>query len=256
MGTLVAGIAHDFNNVLGAIMGYASLLRVQLPAESELSPTVRVLEESCERAAGLTRRLRALTQTHRRRSRPSTSRRSWRTAAQGRARHVRPAAWSSRRDLKPGLPPVMGDAGALSRALLNLCINARDAQPAGGRITLRAYPETPPEGGPPTAVRIEVEDAGTGTDPARRRLHLFEPFFTTKPQGKGTGLGLFSAWSTARGHGGSLEAVERRETGALFRLRLPARGRGPAEVRAPRAPPRPPSAAASSSSRTRAPCRT
>jgi signal transduction histidine kinase/CheY-like chemotaxis protein len=222
VGTLVAGIAHDFNNVLGAIMGYASLLRVQLPPESELAPTVRTLEESCERAAGLTRRLRALTQ-----GAPAQKQALDVAALVADAAKVARDTFVPRMvvetDLKPGLPPVMGDAGSLSRALLNLCINARDAQPEGGRITLRAYPETPPEGGLPTAVRIEVEDAGPGLSPQARQ-HLFEPFFTTKPHGKGTGLGLFSAWSTARGHGGSLEAVDRREAGGLFRLRLPAAG--------------------------------
>ena len=228
VGTLVAGIAHDFNNVLGAIMGYASLLRVQLPPDSELTSTVRVLEESCERAAGLTRRLRALTQA------APTQKQSLDVAALVAdaakvARDTFVPRLTVETDLKPGLPPVMGDAGALSRALLNLCINARDAQRDGGRMTLRAYAETPPEGGAPTAVRIEVEDDGPGLSPSARQ-HLFEPFFTTKPHGKGTGLGLFSAWSTARGHGGSLEAVERRETGALFRLRLPAAG---APVRKP-----------------------
>jgi CheY-like chemotaxis protein len=123
-------------------------------------------------------------------------------------------------DLVPGLPAVLGDVAALSRALLNLCINARDAQPQGGRIVLRAAPEPGVDGAPPTWVRVEVEDEGPGLSP-QVRLHLFEPFFTTKPHGQGTGLGLFSAWSTARGHGGSLEVVERSQPGALFRMRLP-----------------------------------
>ena len=220
VGTLVSGIAHDFNNLLGAIMGYASLLRVQLPEGSELHATVRTLEEACERAAGLTRRLRALTQSAPSQKQPLDVAALVSDAAKV-ARDTFDPRLTIETDLQPGLPQVLGDPGALSRALLNLCINARDAQPEGGRIVLRAAPEPGLAGSPPTGVRIEVEDEGPGLSP-QARVHLFEPFFTTKPHGKGTGLGLFGAWSTARGHGGSLEAVERRESGALFRLRLPA----------------------------------
>lgn len=238
VGTLVTGIAHDFNNLLGAIMGYASLLRVQLPEGSELAPTVRTLEEACERAAGLTRRLRALTQTAPLEKHAVDLAQVVRDTARV-ARETFDRRITVETDLAPDLPPVLGDAGALSRALLNLCINARDAQPDGGRIRLSATALGPGEGLAPTEVVVDVQDDGPGLSP-QARAHLFEPFFTTKPRGKGTGLGLFAAWSTARAHGGSLEALEAASGGARLRLKLPASGAGPRRGSAapgdPRAP--------------------
>jgi signal transduction histidine kinase/ActR/RegA family two-component response regulator len=217
VGSLVSGVAHDFNNLLAAIMGYASLLRVQLPPGSELISTARALEEACERAAGATRRLRALTQ-----SAPAERRRI--DPAQLVADAVRMArdtfgtSYTVDSEVDAGLPEVLGDPGQLGRALLNLVLNARDAMPAGGRVVVRARAE-----GAGGGVRLEVEDQGPGLSPEARQ-HLFEPFFTTKPRGKGTGLGLFAAWSAARGHGGQLDAVERPGPGALFALRLPPAG--------------------------------
>jgi signal transduction histidine kinase/CheY-like chemotaxis protein len=234
VGALVSGVAHDFNNLLGAIMGYASLLRVQLPQGSELLGTARALEEACERAAGATRRLRALTQ-----SAPAEKRRVEPTqlvADTARtARDTFGPRYVLETEVDGRVPDVLGDPGQLGRALLNLCLNARDAQPQGGRIRLRARREEPTAPDALPGVRLEVEDDGPGLS-REARQHLFEPFFTTKPRGQGTGLGLFGAWGVARAHGGSLEAVERPGPGALFVLRLPAvSAPGPTAVPTPSA---------------------
>jgi len=237
VGALVAGVAHDFNNLLGAIMGYASLLRVQLPEGSDLLPTARALEEACERAAGATRRLRALTQAAPAEQRPVDPTQLVADVART-ARDTFDPRYVVETDVAGGLPSVLGDPGLLARALLNLCINARDAQPEGGSIVVRARPEGAGNGAPATGVIVEIEDQGPGLS-SDARLHLFEPFFTTKGRGKGTGLGLFGAWTAARAHGGHLEAVDRAGPGALFRMHLPAAGRAGAVAKSGEARPVP-----------------
>jgi two-component system cell cycle sensor histidine kinase/response regulator CckA len=127
---------------------------------------------------------------------------------------------------EPGLPLVRARASELHQALLNLCINARDAMPDGGRLHLSAAsdargPLARPDGAPAGPwVRLEVRDSGSGMDEATR-ARIFEPFFTTKPKGKGTGLGLFMVYSTLRSLGGAVEVDSAAGQGTVFRAFLP-----------------------------------
>jgi signal transduction histidine kinase/ActR/RegA family two-component response regulator len=232
VGTLAAGIAHDFNNLLGGIMGYASLLRLKAPEGSDLATIAKAVEDACERAAGLTKRLRGLTSS----ALPASGPVDVRAVIEDCAKVAR-ETFDRRIEVQvalPGaLPSVRGDAGQLYQAVLNLCINARDAVGGGGWIRLSAESDATPgvlaSQRPRRWVRIEVADNGRGIDDAVKP-RLFEPFITTKSREKGPGLGLFHSWSVARAHGGTIEAADRPGGGSVFRILLPAEEPAPAET--------------------------
>ena len=116
-------------------------------------------------------------------------------------------------EIHHSLERVLGDPTQLQQVLINLCVNARDAMPAGGVLTLTAQPQT-------NAIAIEVTDTGTGmTDDVLQ--HLFEPFFTTKGPGKGTGLGLSVVFGIVRSHGGQINVQSQAGRGTSFHIRLP-----------------------------------
>ena len=225
VGTLASGIAHDFNNLLAGVLGYSSLLEQQLVGNDDLRGMARAIQDAAQRAADLTRGLLGVT-------RPSTGEaaRADPTLVLGDcarlARETFDRRITTEVDVAPGTPAARVAPGDLHRAILNLCINARDAMPEGGRLLLSAVrdavgPKAPPEdsrGGP--WVRVEVRDTGVGMDDAVR-ARIFEPFFTTKPRGKGTGLGLYGCYQMLHAAGGAVEVDSRPGGGACFRLFLP-----------------------------------
>jgi CheY-like chemotaxis protein len=156
-------------------------------------------------------------------------------------------------DAPAGLPPVRGRTSDLHQAILNLCINARDAMPGGGRLSLRAArsptgPRQPPEEAHSGEwILLEVRDEGEGMDPATQ-ARIFEPFFTTKQRGKGTGLGLYMVYATVRAHGGAVDVESQPGKGTTFRVFLPA-SPDPAVAAAPAPPPPPPPPPAPSGAR-------
>jgi two-component system, cell cycle sensor histidine kinase and response regulator CckA len=131
-------------------------------------------------------------------------------------------------ELEPGLPPVLADANQMSRALLNICVNARDAMPAGGKLSIRTerieankMRERRLDGSADTRVCIVISDTGIGmAEEVRGRI--FEPFFTTKGIGEGTGLGLAIVYSVVKEHNGFIEVESAAAQGTTFRLYLPA----------------------------------
>ena len=217
IGQLAAGIAHDFNNLLNVISASVAHLAA-LPHDTKLGDPDVVechmdVRAASRRAAELTARLLTLA---RRQHRGDSTRH--RTVDMTElcsdvlqlARRTFDQSITIDHDVEPGLA-VDGDHGALHQVLMNLCINARDAMPDGGRLTLRARVEaTPSTPDPITAfhpgpqVVIEVEDTGVGMDEATRR-RVFEPFFTTKEKGAGSGLGLSTVYEVATNHGGNVE---------------------------------------------------
>jgi two-component system cell cycle sensor histidine kinase/response regulator CckA len=211
IGQLAGSVAHDFNNTLAAIQGFAELLagRVADPRH----------QEWCRRILTAARHGGVLT-----RGLLDYARRSETThAPQGVAalldetaglagRLVGSAVRLEVRPVDPGLI-VLGDRAALANALLNLVINARDAMPGGGTITLAAELDG-------EAVVISVADTGTGMPP-EVQARLFEPFFTTKEPGRGTGLGLASVKGAVQAHRGTIHVDSRPGEGTTFRLRLP-----------------------------------
>jgi signal transduction histidine kinase len=225
VGTLAGGVAHDFNNQLTGVIGHLDLLERSLGAGDERAEHARIARIAAERCAELTRGLLAF-------SRRCTAGHSG-VAQRGRAesvqllRRVLPA--TSRR-AGPDRPPSV-DITQIQQVLFNLCINARDAMPAGGRLVLRTERVTVTEGDrrhPDSYagdfVRLEVRDTAEAI-PAEAMARIFEPFFTTKPVGEGTGLGLSMAYGIVSKHSGWIEC--RREAGLLLRVHFRARPRRP-----------------------------
>jgi PAS domain S-box-containing protein len=235
VGRLAGGVAHDFNNLLTVILGNLDLvLEGQVPADA----TRGLLEDvrrAGQRAANLTRQLLSFS-----RRQPIAPRRLDLNAVVADLESILRRVIGEHIvlviDPRPGLGPVFADPGQVEQVLMNLCVNARDAMPKGGTLTVStAEEEVGPsrvpadaEGVPGRYIVLTVADTGCGMD-AETRARLFEPFFTTKEVGKGTGLGLATVYGIVRLAGGWVTVDSRPEEGATFRVYLP-RAEGPAEV--------------------------
>ncbi|MGN6391513.1 MAG: ATP-binding protein [Gemmatimonadales bacterium] len=241
IGRLAGGVAHDFNNILTAIAGYCGLLHAALAPSDPRRADVDGIQEAVDRAAALTQQLLAF----------------------GRKQVVQPEVLDLREvmddtgrmlrrligehiDLSistgPLLSPVLADRAQLAQVLVNLAVNARDAMPHGGRLTIEAadaplteeYAGTHLAVAPGHYVRLAVTDTGHGMTP-EVRAHIFEPFFTTKPPGKGTGLGLSIVYGIVKQLGGHIFVYTEPGHGTTFRVYLP-RSEEPARVRSYRDP--------------------
>jgi PAS domain S-box-containing protein len=224
VGRLAGGIAHDFNNMLGVIIGYGELLQRRLSAGSQEAGRLEQMLAAAHRAAGLTRQLLAF---------------SRKQVLQPRV--VDPNALIA--DLQPMLSRLIGedvelhldaqargrvnvDPGQFQQVLMNLVINARDALPGGGRISIATADvdgsgsgEGPPRPAGP-CVALVVADTGHGMDLATQQ-RIFEPFFTTKPEGKGTGLGLPTVHGIVQQSGGAIRVESAPGAGTRFEILLP-----------------------------------
>jgi PAS domain S-box-containing protein len=226
IGRLAGGVAHDFNNILMSIMGAADLLLMQLAPDDAARDEATEIKQSVSRGAGLTRQLLAFG-----RRRPTRSQ----LVALGDV--VRGMDTMLRRLIGPEVEfeivsspqPLMivADSGQVEQVVLNLVVNARDAMPNGGRVTVRVdeveLDETAAafvEGKPGMYARLGVADTGKGIDEATR-AKLFEPFFTTKEQGKGTGLGLSIVYGIVKQSGGYINVVSEPGRGATFLIHFP-----------------------------------
>jgi PAS domain S-box-containing protein len=227
VGLLAGGIAHDFNNLLTAIGGYAELLAARLTADRENRASAEAISRAAERAASLTRQLLAF----------------------GRKQVLQPKVFNPNRliaEMEPLIRRLIGedidlsveaaedlgdvhaDPGQLEQVLMNLVVNARDAMPRGGGLVIRTG-NVEVDGGVPrddrgltegSYVAVTVADSGEGMDDAVRS-RVFEPFFTTKPMGKGSGLGLSTAYGIVRQSGGHIELRSTKGDGTTFRVLLP-----------------------------------
>jgi PAS domain S-box-containing protein len=227
LGTLAGGVAHDFNNLLGVILGYTSLLRRRLPSGHPAREPLDLIEKSAQRGAELTSQLLQL-------ARQETHRVEHLDVGEVVAQALRIVTETFDRRIRiethlaADLPCIAGDPGQLELALLNLCINARDAMPAGGTLTIETslvnpgseQGAVPADSSPGEYVRIAVKDTGVGMEPELLQ-RIFEPFFTTKEPGKGSGLGLATVNSIANRHGGFVRAASQIGRGSEFSLYLP-----------------------------------
>lgn len=221
VGHLAGGVAHDFNNILTAIMGYASLLQMRLEGDPARAHADQI-QGASERAAHLIRSLLAFSRKGVLESKPipldaiaqGVEKIVQRLIGEDIALEVRLEGLQAR---------VMGDLAHLEQVVVNLCTNARDAMPDGGRLAIhtRCVPAAPPGAFEGPAAVISVADTGTGM-PAAVRARIFEPFFTTKEVGKGTGLGLSVAYGIIRQHGGLLTVESEPGAGSTFHIFLPA----------------------------------
>ncbi|MDQ2999744.1 MAG: ATP-binding protein, partial [Fibrobacterota bacterium] len=227
VGRLAGGVAHDFNNLLTAINGYSELLMKSLLENDPLQSTVAEIKRAGERAASLTRQLLTF---------------SRRQVLASRVLDLNQVVTEIRQMLgrligediqiltlgDPGLAKITADPGQMEQVILNLALNARDAMPTGGRLTIEAANvrlEKEQSGtffaiDPGRYVRLTVTDTGVGMDD-EIKAHLFEPFFTTKPPGQGTGLGLSTVYGIVKTSGGNLSVTSELGRGTTFSVYLP-----------------------------------
>jgi PAS domain S-box-containing protein len=227
IGALAGGIAHDLNNVLVPIMMSIDLLR--LPGVSPRAQSIlTTIESSARRGADMVQQILSF-------ARGVEEQRAVIEAGpvirdiQSMVVDTFPKNIRFHVELAPGLPPFIGDSTQMHQVLLNLCVNARDAMPAGGSITLSAMGITVdetqaaliPDARPGPYVQIKVQDTGSGIPPEVLDK-IFAPFFTTKELGKGTGLGLSTVLGIVKNHGGFLRVQSTVGQGTAFTLCLPA----------------------------------
>jgi two-component system cell cycle sensor histidine kinase/response regulator CckA len=227
VGRLAAGIAHDFNNLLTAIIGFSELVIHQLPAASQTRLDVEEIRLAGTRAVTLTRQL--LTFSRRQVLNPTVLDLNVVVAqTESLLRRVIGEDIILRTTLPPGLSPVRADVGQLEQVLVNLAVNARDAMPGGGTLTIETaevdisdtYAATHPPMGTGRYVMVAVSDTGHGMDD-EVRAHLFEPFFTTKGAGRGTGLGLSTVYGIVQQSGGFIWVYSEVGRGSSFKIYLP-----------------------------------
>ena len=217
IGRLAGGIAHDFNNLLAVIRNYAQFLIEDLPEGSQSREDLEQIRRAVDRATSLTRQLLIFARKERSAPQPlqlneivgDTERLLRRTL--GEDIHLRTR-------LDPGLPPVELDPGQAEQVLINLALNARDAMPGGGTLTITTRRADEDED---DSVRLAVADTGTGMPPEVAD-RAFEPFYTSKPEGKGTGLGLAMVYGVITGAGGTVDLQTAEGEGTTVTLSLPA----------------------------------
>jgi len=228
IGQLAAGVAHDFNNVLTIIQGHAGILMGKSDLPPKLIESARTVFFASERAAGLTRQLLMFSRKSVMQPRPLDLRDVGGDLSRMLQRLL--GETITLEFLSPTrLPTVRADPSMIEQVLMNLVVNARDAMPKGGKLTLAfteaviddAYVATHPRARPGRFVCLRVTDTGCGMDGATLE-RIFEPFFTTKEPGKGTGLGLATVYGIVEQHAGWVEVLSQVGTGTTFNVFLPA----------------------------------
>ena len=226
IGRLAGGVAHDFNNILAVICGHTDLALAQLSPDAPLRSNLECIRESAERAANLTRQLLAFARQQ---------------VIEPRRINLNELIVNLNKmlhrligeDIKlvtqtaPDLGQIKADPNQVEQVLLNLVVNARDAMPEGGTLTIRTDNVTLDEDyarrhlvTPGDYVMVSVSDTGAGmTDEVKQ--HLFEPFFTTKEQGKGTGLGLATCFGIIQQSNGHIHSDSQVDKGTQFKIYLP-----------------------------------
>jgi len=223
VGRLAGGVAHDFNNLLTAVLGHADLALTQVDPGKPFHEDLQEIKQAALRAAALTQQLLAF-------SRKQVLERrvvDLNQIVAGITRMLDRTIGEDIElvtDLAPELGRVHADAIQLEQVLLNLAVNARDAMPEGGRLTIETMNVQSETG---AVVRIRVADTGVGMTP-EVLAHIFEPFFTTKELGKGTGLGLATVYGIVKQSGGHISVTSSRGHGTTFLIDFP---RSPDEPR-------------------------
>jgi PAS domain S-box-containing protein len=234
IGTLAGGIAHDFNNLLMAIQGNVSLMQFDMDAAHPYSRILGNIEKLVRSGADLTSKLLGYARKGRYETKPLVINDLVRDTSETFGRMRKDI--SIYRDLSEDIRGILADRGQIEQVLLNLLVNAADAMPSGGRITLKtrnaSHQEIPYKGysiKPGQYVMLTVSDTGSGMEPTVM-ARIFEPFFTTKQMGRGTGLGLASAYGIVKGHNGYIDVASEVGKGSTFFIYFPATDRRSAEI--------------------------
>lgn len=233
VGQLAAGLAHDFNNLLTVIHGYASLQLAKANLDTSVSKAFEQVKLASERAASLTRQLLAFSRKQVVQCKAFDANALLRRTEQM-FTHLLGANIVLACEMAPSLPKISADESNLEQVLVNLVVNARDAMPTGGHVRIAtslatitpAQAKLNPNAREGSYVVISVTDTGCGMDSSTLR-RIFDPFFTTKPIGKGTGLGLATAYGILRQHDGWVDVRSTPGAGSTFSLFLPAYGTNP-----------------------------
>ncbi len=241
VGRLAGGVAHDFNNLLTAILGYCQLLLEDLDPHDPRRADIDEIHKAGESAARLTRQL--LTFSRKQVIEPRLlDLNNVVTSMRGILGRLIGEDVNIVINVRPDPAPVLADPGQMEQIVLNLAVNARDAMPKGGTLTIETanvdldehYANRHFSVKPGSYVVLTVSDTGTGMTPEIQK-RLFEPFFTTKELGKGTGLGLATVHGIIMRCGGSVGVYSEVGQGTSFKVYLPRGGRSPATTEAPRA---------------------
>jgi len=227
VGRLAGGVAHDYNNFLQVIMGYGEMLEKGLPTDDPLRKYVAGIQKAADRAASLTQQLLAF--SRRQAVMPVVLDLSRAVAEAGKMlRRLIGEDIEMTTELAPDLGRVRADMVQVEQMIMNLALNARDAMPQGGKLTLRtanvvldeAFTASRLEVSPGPYVLLEVSDTGHGMDESTL-AHIFEPFFTTREKSQGTGLGLSMVYGIVKQSGGHIEVESAPGKGATFKVYFP-----------------------------------
>jgi signal transduction histidine kinase/CheY-like chemotaxis protein len=226
LGTLAGGIAHDFNNILSIILGYTNKLESSRSKPNEVPGSLKGIKEAVERGAALVQQL--LTSARQTEARFSS------VDLSGLVRELErmlqatfPKTIDFKLEIEPDLPPITADKSQVHQVLLNLCVNARDAMPEGGVLTLTtsltagtALSEMFSGVTADNYACVRVRDTGVGMT-RQVKSHIFEPFFSTKERSKGTGLGLSVVYGVVNNHRGFVQVESEPGAGTTFIIYLP-----------------------------------
>jgi PAS domain S-box-containing protein len=227
VGQLAGGVAHDFNNILTVISGYSDILLKRIPESDSNRSKVEEIKLAAKRASSLTRQLLAFSRKQVLQPRLFNLN-TLVTDIGNMLRRLIGEDIELVTSLTADMAQINADPGQLEQVLMNLVVNARDAMPNGGRITVettivevdRAYAEQHVAVQPGSYVMLAVSDNGSGMDPETMK-HIFEPFYTTKDQGKGTGLGLSTVYGIVKQSGGNIWFYSEPGHGTVFKIFLP-----------------------------------
>jgi len=229
IGTLAGGIAHDFNNLLMVIQGNISLMLFDLDLTHPYYERLKGMEKQVQSGSRLTGQLLGYARKGRYEVRPLELNQMIRETAETFSRTRKDIVICY--DLDPNLRPIEADAGQIEQVLMNLFVNAVDAMIGGGDVTLKtentdheAMQDKLYNPKPGHYVLFSITDTGSGMD-KNTLERIFEPFFTTKEMGRGTGLGLASAYGIVKGHGGFIDVESEKGRGTTFKVYLPASGK-------------------------------
>lgn len=244
VGRLAGGVAHDFNNLLTVIRGYSELLLARLAPDDPNRKDMIEVKKAADRASGLTRQLLAF--SRRQFIAPKVIDLNALIAnMDGMLRRLLGEDIVELcTELNPHTGSIRADAGQIEQVIMNLAVNARDAMPKGGRLTIETHNvtigkptrQTPAGVKPGAYVLLAIRDTGHGMD-EETLSHLFEPFFTTKEKGKGTGLGLSTVYGIVKQTGGSIVVESQKNQGATFKIYFPLVEQGAAATGTPDAEP-------------------